>query len=43
MRLLADVTGMALRVPEVGPKWTEVWRGSRPGDRNELFILYGRK
>jgi hypothetical protein len=23
-----------------GPEWTEAWRGSRPGDRNELFVLY---
>ena len=28
------------RPPAVGPEWTETWRGSRPGDRNELFILY---
>jgi 4-amino-4-deoxy-L-arabinose transferase-like glycosyltransferase len=25
-----------------GPEWTEAWRGSRPGDRNELFVLYKR-
>ncbi len=31
------------RVPMVGPQWSEVWRGSRPGDRNELFILYARR
>jgi 4-amino-4-deoxy-L-arabinose transferase-like glycosyltransferase len=31
-----------LKVPAVGPEWSEVWRGSRPGDRNELFILYRR-
>ncbi len=31
-----------LRIPVVEPEWTEVWRGSRPGDRNELFILYQR-
>ncbi|MEO5677441.1 MAG: glycosyltransferase family 39 protein [Usitatibacter sp.] len=29
-----------LRIPTVGPEWTEAWRGSRPGDRHELFILY---
>lgn len=29
--------------PAVGPQWEEVWRGSRPGDRNELFILYARR
>jgi len=28
------------RVPAVDAGWNEVWRGSRPGDRNELFILY---
>lgn len=28
--------------PVVPPGWHEAWRGSRPGDRNELFILYGR-
>jgi hypothetical protein len=30
------------RVPAVEPEWHEVWRGSRPGDRNELFVLYRR-
>ncbi|HZZ91781.1 MAG TPA: glycosyltransferase family 39 protein [Usitatibacter sp.] len=30
------------RAPVVEPGWHEVWRGSRPGDRNELFILYRR-
>jgi len=30
------------RPPNVEPGWHEVWRGSRPGDRNELFILYRR-
>jgi len=30
------------RTPAIDPRWTEVWRGSRPGDRNELFILYRR-
>lgn len=30
------------RAPAVGAGWTEVWRGSRPGDRNEMFILYRR-
>jgi len=28
------------RAVAVDRGWTEVWRGSRPGDRNELFILY---
>jgi len=31
-----------LHIPAVEPEWTEAWRGSRPGDRNELFILYQR-
>jgi 4-amino-4-deoxy-L-arabinose transferase-like glycosyltransferase len=31
-----------LKIPEVGAEWAEIWRGSRPGDRNELFILYRR-
>lgn len=31
-----------LRIPAVGVEWAEAWRGSRPGDRNELFILYHR-
>lgn len=30
------------RVPEVGPQWIETWRGSRPGDRHELLVLYRR-
>src|SRR6185436_2651752 len=33
-----------LKMPRsVGPEWEEVWRGSRPGDRHELFILYKRR
>jgi 4-amino-4-deoxy-L-arabinose transferase-like glycosyltransferase len=31
-----------LRIPSPAAGWTELWRGSRPGDRNELFILYQR-
>jgi 4-amino-4-deoxy-L-arabinose transferase-like glycosyltransferase len=31
-----------LRIPEAGSGWTEVWRGARPGDRNEIFVLYKR-
>jgi hypothetical protein len=31
-----------LRVPAVEAPWIEQWRGSRPGDRNELFIVYRR-
>jgi 4-amino-4-deoxy-L-arabinose transferase-like glycosyltransferase len=36
------VQAAPLKIPTVGPEWSEVWRGSRPGDRNELFILYWR-
>jgi 4-amino-4-deoxy-L-arabinose transferase-like glycosyltransferase len=28
--------------PAVGAEWEEAWRGSRPGDRNEFFVLYRR-
>jgi 4-amino-4-deoxy-L-arabinose transferase-like glycosyltransferase len=34
------VQAAPLKIPEVGSEWSEAWRGSRPGDRNELFILY---
>jgi hypothetical protein len=37
------VQAAPLRIPSADPGWTEAWRGSRPGDRNELFILYARK
>jgi 4-amino-4-deoxy-L-arabinose transferase-like glycosyltransferase len=37
------VQASPLKVPRVGPEWEESWRGSRPGDRHELFILYRRK
>jgi hypothetical protein len=30
------------RVPAAEPGWTELWRGSRPGDKTELFVLYGK-
>jgi hypothetical protein len=36
------VQASPLRGPKVAPGWTETWRGSRPGDRNELFILFSR-
>jgi len=36
------VQASPLRAPTVDPAWSEIWRGSRPGDRNELFILYRR-
>jgi hypothetical protein len=37
------VQASPLRIPRVGPEWVETWRGSRPGDRNELFIVYRRR
>jgi 4-amino-4-deoxy-L-arabinose transferase-like glycosyltransferase len=36
------VQAAPLKIPKVGPQWEEVWRGSRPGDRHELFIVYRR-
>jgi 4-amino-4-deoxy-L-arabinose transferase-like glycosyltransferase len=36
------VQASPLKAPKVGAQWEEVWRGSRPGDRHELFILYRR-
>ncbi|HXS54450.1 MAG TPA: glycosyltransferase family 39 protein [Usitatibacter sp.] len=36
------VQATPLRAPKVPPGWAEHWRGSRPGDRNELFIIYER-
>ena len=36
------VQATPLHAPKVPTGWTERWRGSRPGDRNELFILYER-
>jgi len=30
------------RIPPAEPGWTELWRGSRPGDKTELFVLYAR-
>jgi 4-amino-4-deoxy-L-arabinose transferase-like glycosyltransferase len=39
--LIAQVT--PTRVPAVDEtRWREVWRGSRPGDRNETLVLYRR-
>lgn len=39
--LLAQVS--AGRSPQVdGKRWKEAWRGSRPGDRSEAFVLYRR-
>jgi hypothetical protein len=28
--------------PAPGPEWVAVWEGARPGDRNELYVLYVR-
>jgi 4-amino-4-deoxy-L-arabinose transferase-like glycosyltransferase len=39
--LLVQASPSRLPLPE--KDWTEIWRGSRPGDRNELFILYQRR
>ncbi|HUQ29072.1 MAG TPA: hypothetical protein VM051_10780, partial [Usitatibacter sp.] len=36
------VQAAPLKIPQVGPEWEELWRGSRPGDRHELFIVYRR-
>jgi hypothetical protein len=36
------VQATPLKIPAASPEWEEVWRGSRPGDRHELFILYRR-
>ena len=36
------VQASPLHVPAVQSPWEEIWRGSRPGDRNELFIVYRR-
>jgi len=36
------VQAQPLRLPVIAPEWSESWRGSRTGDRNELFILYRR-
>jgi 4-amino-4-deoxy-L-arabinose transferase-like glycosyltransferase len=41
-RVLLAQTG-SRRVPaNVLNGWHEIWRGSRPGDRNESFVLYAR-
>ena len=36
------VQGAPGRLPEVGAQWAEAWRGSRPGDKTEVFVLYRR-
>ncbi|HET9578694.1 MAG TPA: glycosyltransferase family 39 protein [Usitatibacter sp.] len=46
---LASACGVLLvqaspaRPPDAGPEWKELWRGARPGDRTELFVLYQRQ
>ena len=39
--LLVQASQTRLPLPE--SDWVETWRGSRPGDRNELFIIYRRR
>jgi 4-amino-4-deoxy-L-arabinose transferase-like glycosyltransferase len=39
--LLAQTT--PTRAPDVAAEWGEIWRGSRPGDRSEVFVLYERR
>jgi hypothetical protein len=39
--LLVQASPSRLPLPEA--EWRETWRGSRPGDRNELFILSERR
>jgi 4-amino-4-deoxy-L-arabinose transferase-like glycosyltransferase len=39
---LVLVQASPLKVPTPAPDWEELWRGSRAGDRHELFILYRR-
>jgi 4-amino-4-deoxy-L-arabinose transferase-like glycosyltransferase len=36
------VQAVSEREPAAPPGWSERWRGSRPGDRHEVFILYER-
>jgi 4-amino-4-deoxy-L-arabinose transferase-like glycosyltransferase len=39
--LLVQASPSRLPLPEA--EWRETWRGSRPGDRHELFILFQRR
>ena len=39
---LVLVQASPLKIPKPAADWEEIWRGSRPGDRHELFILYRR-
>jgi hypothetical protein len=36
------VQASPLRTQPPLPGWVEAWRGSRPGDKGEMFILYRR-
>ncbi len=36
------VQASPVKIAQADPGWSEVWRGSRPGDRTEVFILYRR-
>lgn len=36
------VQGVPGKLPDVGAQWKETWRGSRPGDKTEVFVLYRR-
>src|SRR5206468_396777 len=38
--MLAQSSPGRRAAPEAG--WEESWRGARPGDRNEMFVLYRR-
>ena len=31
------------RLPDVGAQWSETWRGSRPGDKSEMFVVFRRR
>ena len=41
-RALLLQTGTRRAPADVLQGWHETWRGSRPGDRNESFVLYAR-
>ena len=36
------VQAVPSRLSPAGPEWEEIWRGGRPGDRTEIFVLYRR-
>lgn len=39
--LLIQATASRQPLPEAA--WEEIWRGARPGDKNEVFILYKKR